>query len=333
MFIRNVSAVLYQSEEKHVEESVDYVSSLYDGYTSVAQQNIITLSKTENITNVLSSQSPQNRLSATLEMTEFKNSLNVLEAVGLYDAKGKLIAENQRVKLALRDSIADEEFFNRAQTDKNAFISSAVISQITEQKTQAVVVPILDDSNMLSGLLVGYLDSQTFKEFLLNSRSDDKEHHKISIYGPRGDSIIDITNSNETVKQTQKYDEQISNLLDKDNGTLIVFDNEDHTTAIKKGNSYIVSMSQSKTIVKEFVQEKLVPVLVVIAIFAHLAIVITEILRNSARYSRIDKLIYALEGINKGGSQNLLTEKELNSKDVIGELAREIDKLQNKTKS
>ena len=112
MFLKSVSAVLYKSEEKHIAESIDYVSSLYEGYTSVAEQNVAALSKSPYILTVIKDQSPANRSAATQAMTEFKNSLNVLEAVGLYDANGKLIAENQRVNLALKGSISSEDFFS-----------------------------------------------------------------------------------------------------------------------------------------------------------------------------------------------------------------------------
>ena len=102
---------------------------------------------------------------------------------------------------------------------------------------------------------------------------------------------------------------------------------------LKKETPTLLASSQSKTVVTNFVKNKLLPVLIVIAMISHLAIVVTELYRNNKRYARIDKLIFAVEGLNKGGTQNLLSDKELKKKDILGELAREIDKLQKKNLS
>ena len=114
-------------------------------------------------------------------------------------------------------------------------------------------------------------------------------------------------------------------------GSVSSFSDNNGSIAIKKGNSYIVGMTQSKTIVSNFVKKDLLPVLIVIAIIAHLAIVLTEIIRVKAREARISKLIYAVEGLNKSESQYIIGEDELGRSDSLAELAREIDKLQ-KTK-
>ncbi len=325
IIVKLLNTATGNSEKRHVQETTTYVGALYDGYIGVSQQQLLPLAENVAITQLATDLSPTSREKAANVLTSSKNASVSLKAIAVFDEKGALLVQNQQASDLLGNGVSSQAFFKQAVDEKKSLLSNAFVPPTLGTTSQAFVLPVKDKNDTVQTVIVGLVDVDTFKNFLVETQGSAAF---TTVYDTLANVIV-TTQTDAAVLQAEN--ESVKTTLEKEAGSTQTIKNKLGSSVIKKGDYYAVSVMQND----EFIAKSTRQIFYIIAgaaLVIHVIIMSLAAVRNIHLTNRINDLILVVQNMKKGGFATPINESEINGRDALSELARAINDLQKNKK-
>lgn len=325
VIVKLLNTTMGNGEKRHLTETTSYVSALYDGYVSVSQEQLLLLAENSQISQLATNLSPSSREKAANELTKSKNASASLKAIGVFDENGVLLAENQQASDFLGNGVSSQPFFKQAVDEKKALLSDAFVPPLLGTTSQAFVLPTKDSNDAVQTVIVGLIDIEAFKNYLSETQGSSAF---TTVYDTKTNVIV-TTQTDIVALQNEK--DLIKSLLEKEIGNTQVTNTKQGFTAMKKGDYFAVSIVRSSEYIAKSTQQ-IFYIILGAAVIIHIIIMMLAAFRNAHMTNRINDLILVVQNMKKSGFATPVNESEINGRDALSELAREIDNLQKNKK-
>lgn len=279
------------------------------------------LSDNAQLAKMASDRTPSGLERGTILLTSQKNLLPSIEKLGIYDKNGVLLAENLGNGRTLGNQLANQAFFSEAVTSKTMAFSGAITSPITDKPTIAIAAP-LKSNGKVWGVMVGLANFDQLREYFSSVQGTNTY---TTILDKNGGILLDSRKQQISLGDTGAG-------LAKTGAKIGTYETTDPVLKQKVTRSYQVGPVFTSVLTKTNQQvyelsRRILYVIIIAAIAINVTLDILYGVRVSRMNSRINDLTLVVKSLNKGGTIPPIDEKELNSKDDLGELAQEIDKL------